>query len=150
MASVEKQTQIHCKDAVPRVHFNTDKLDVSQSAFASPAPPPETKATLGNGLNMAIRNKTPTNKIKDTMDRYVNDVRKAEYWVKNPQPGGNEGSYNPKLYHKSGKEFKEVSQETEQALGDLIRDPTRAQKQFRKSRPANLTPRQHHLAIAKK
>ena len=109
--------------------------------------PVGTKTLFGNGLNFCLRASVPTNKLEDTTDRYGNDVRRAGYWLKNPQPDECKKQYNPKMYFRSETVFKPNDDDIEERLERFFSSLWRAQKRWRSRHRSNLTPRMYDLLI---
>ena len=107
--------------------------------------PVGTKTLFGNGLNFCLRGRTPTNKLQDTIDRFENDVRRTNYWLKNPKPPDQQKKYNPKMYFRSETTFGPNDDDVEECLAGFSQDLWRAQKRWRGRHPPNLTPRMFHL-----
>ena len=93
--------------------------------------PVGTKTLFGNGLNFCLRASVPTNKLEDTTDRYGNDVRRAGYWLKNPQPDECKKQYNPKMHFRSETVFKPNDDDIEERLERFFSSLWRAQKRWR-------------------
>ena len=74
-------------------------------------------------------------------------MRRANYWILNPQPEGCENIYNPKLYFKSATVFGPNSPELEEILEDFASSLRKAEKRWRSRNRPNLTPRQYQLLL---
>ena len=109
--------------------------------------PAGTKTLFGKGLRFCLRSRTPANKLEDTIDRYNNDMRRDNFWIRNPQPEGCENIYNPKLYFKSATVFGPNSPELEEILEDFASSLRKAEKRWRSRNHPNLTPRQYQLLL---
>ena len=109
--------------------------------------PAGTKTLFGKGLRFCLRSRTPANKLEDTIDRYNNDMRRDNFWIRNPQPEGCENIYNPKLYFKSATVFGPNSPELEEILEDFASSLRKAEKRWRSRNRPNLTPRQYQLLL---
>jgi len=109
--------------------------------------PVGTKTLFGNGLNFCLRARVPSNKLKETIDRYENDVRRVSYWLKNPQLDELKKKYNPKMYFKSATIFNPNDDDIEECLERFTSSLWRAQKRWHFRHPANLTPRMYGLLI---
>ena len=109
--------------------------------------PAGTRTLFGKGLRFCIRSRTPANKLYNTTSRFNNDIRRANFWIQNPQPEGCENTYNPKLYFRSETVFSPNSPELEEILEDFATSLRRAEKRWRSRNSPNLTPRQCRLLI---
>ena len=115
--------------------------------------PAGAKTLFGKGLKFCLRGNTPTNKLQSTIDRYNNDARRTNYWLKNPQPdqdSDGKPKYNPKMYFRSETKFGADDPDIEEILEDFSSDLRRAERRWRSHHRPNLTPRQHQLLLTLK
>ena len=98
---------------------------------------------LGLGLKFCLKHPRPTNKIKDTIKRFTEDVRRIS-WVKNnpreEEPG--EITYIRELYIK-GTEWEppRATKDIEGAISSFANDLREECKRYRALAISNLTPR---------
>ena len=98
-------------------------------------------------MRFCLRSRTPANKLSDTINRFNNNIRRANFWIQNTQPEGCENTYNPKLYFKSATVFGPNSPELERILEDFASSLRKAEKRWRSRNHPNLTPRQYKLLL---
>ena len=101
--------------------------------------PVGTKPLFGKGSKFCLRARNPTNKLQDTIDRFNNDVRRVNYWIRNPKPEEEKQQYNPKLYFKSATVFSPNSPELEEILDDFASSFCKAERRWRSRHHPNLT-----------
>ena len=103
---------------------------------------------LGLGLKFCIRKPRPSNRLKKTMERFANDVRRKSYFREHP-PDEDDGvvRYIPGLYNKSTTEWRPSTIEgVEDALANFEAALRDEQDRYNAPKPANLRPSQWKLA----